>query len=104
MKKVALVITVLLLLSLVSGCGSPPPNKITMSGYTQLTSNMTYSQACSTLGAFGVEMSSSEMPGIPGVMAPIKTVLYVWQNPDGSNMNAMFQNDRLISKAQLGLK
>jgi hypothetical protein len=30
--------------------------------------------------------------------------MYAWQNADGSNMNAMFQNDRLISKAQFGLR
>ena len=30
--------------------------------------------------------------------------MYMWQNSDGSNMNAMFQNDKLVNKAQFGLK
>jgi hypothetical protein len=37
-------------------------------------------------------------------LAGIKTVMYSWQNPDGSNMNAMFQDDKLVSKAQFMLK
>ena len=29
--------------------------------------------------------------------------MYSWKNANGSNMNAMFQDGRLISKAQFGL-
>jgi len=44
------------------------------------------------------------MPGVPGVYGEIVTVMYQWQNRDGSNMNAMFQNDSLMCKAQYGLR
>jgi hypothetical protein len=30
--------------------------------------------------------------------------MYSWQNDSGSNMNAMFQNGKLVNKAQLGLR
>ena len=30
--------------------------------------------------------------------------MYSWQNGNGSNMNAMFQGDRLVNKAQFGLR
>jgi hypothetical protein len=30
--------------------------------------------------------------------------MYSWTNSDGSNMNVMLQNDRVVSKAQFGLK
>ncbi len=37
-------------------------------------------------------------------MPGIKTVMHQWMNSDGSNMNAMFQNDKLVQKAQFGLR
>lgn len=37
-------------------------------------------------------------------MASIETVMYQWVNRNGSNMNAMFQNNKLVQKAQFGLK
>lgn len=47
-------------------------------------------------------MSSTEMAGF-------KTIMYMWVGSGvsgmmGGNMNAMFQNDRMMSKAQMGLK
>lgn len=49
-------------------------------------------------GEPGQELSSNEMAGI-------STIMYQWDG-DGfaSNMNAMFQNNKMISKAQFGLK
>jgi hypothetical protein len=58
----------------------------------------------SVIGKLGVEVSSGRSEGVPGVMEPISTVAYSWSNDDGSNMIAMFQNDKLIQKAQFGLK
>lgn len=34
----------------------------------------------------------------------IHTVMYQWKNSDGSNFNVMLQNDRVVMKAQYGLK
>jgi len=105
MKKHIIFLVLVVLISLMAGCSSqPPPTPITMGKYNMLFPGASYSHACSVIGIDGVETSSSEMPGIPGFTQSIRTVMYVWQNPDGSSMSAMFQNDKLISKAQLGLK
>ena len=56
------------------------------------------------IGVDGEELSSSRTEGVPGVMESVTTVMYSWVNRDGSNMNAMFQNDKLVQKAQFGLK
>lgn len=46
------------------------------------------------------------MPGVPGYMDPVTTVMVQWENPGvfAGNMNAMFQNGKMISKAQFGLR
>jgi Domain of Unknown Function with PDB structure (DUF3862) len=64
--------------------------------YDQLKMKMTYAEVVKILGCDGDEMSSSEVAGF-------KTSMYVWQGTGNSNMDAMFQNGRLISKAQMGL-
>ena len=71
---------------------------------------MTYAQVASIIGSPGKELSHSFMPGfmiggadfdrVPAQSASI----FAWINPDGSNMNATFQNDRLTVKAQFGLR
>ena len=73
--------------------------KVTKEKYDKLQSGMSYSQAVAILGCEGEELSSSEMGGF-------KTVMYMWTGSSwsGANMNAMFQNDQMISKAQMGLK
>jgi septal ring-binding cell division protein DamX len=58
---------------------------------------VTYEEVVKIIGFEGTEMSSTEIGGI-------KTIMYSWQNDDGSNMNAMFQNNKLNTKAQFGLK
>ena len=68
-----------------------------MQRYGELRTGMTYRQAVATLGAEGVEMSSNDIGGS-------HTVMYQWKAGMMANMNAMFQNDKLISKAQFGLK
>ncbi|MBS0476496.1 MAG: DUF4124 domain-containing protein [Proteobacteria bacterium] len=70
---------------------------ITMTAYSRIETYMTYEEAVAVLGQRGVEMSRSYIAGYD-------TVMYQWVNRDGSNMNAMFQNDRLIQKAQFGLR
>jgi hypothetical protein len=69
---------------------------LTMAKYRQLETGMTYRQAVGIIGADGEELSHTDL-------ANYTTVMYAWKNPDGSNMNAMFQNDRLVNKAQFGL-
>jgi hypothetical protein len=78
---------------------------VTLEKYHRVATGMTY-QAVATriIGNWGEELSRSNVKGVPGVMPSLETVMYQWVNPDGSNMNAMFQNNRLVQKAQFGLK
>jgi len=70
---------------------------ITLAQYKRVKTGQTYAQAIKILHMKGTEMSQNEVMNI-------KTIMYMWKNPDGSNMNAMFQNGKLINKAQFGLK
>lgn len=91
-------------LAVSSGKPSAPTPIITLAEYQQLQIGMSYSAATTVIGQGGEEMSRNKIDGIPGVMAPVETIMYQWANPDGSNMNAIFQNDKLFQKAQFGLK
>lgn len=72
-------------------------SKLTLEKFNKIKTNMTYDEVVKILGVEGEVMSESEVAGI-------KTVLYTWDGSFGANMNATFQNDKLISKAQLGLE
>jgi hypothetical protein len=88
-----------------SGGGSVGPQPvITMSKYHQIQNGMSYQQVVQIIGNPGQEISRNHIAGVPGVMESVDTVMYQWANPRGSNMNAMFQNDKLVQKAQFGLK
>lgn len=81
---------------------APPPRAdrtVTAAEYARLTTGMTYRQAVEIIGFEGEELSRSEIAGIT-------TVMYQWTNRgfSGANMNAMFQDGRLIQKAQFGLE
>lgn len=77
---------------------------VTMDEYRQLKNGISYDEAVRIIGSAGEEMSSNTIDGVPGVMPSVTTIMYSWQNDDASNMNAMFQNDKLTTKAQFGLK
>ncbi len=71
---------------------------VTLAGYNEIKTSMTYSKVASILGEEGVEISSNDIAGY-------RTVMYQWKAKNGiGNMNAMFQNGRLIQKAQFGLQ
>ena len=69
---------------------------VTKAEFDQIREGMSYEEAARIIGASGELQSSSEIAGY-------RTVMYSWMNSNGSNMNAMFQNGRLINKAQFGL-
>jgi hypothetical protein len=69
---------------------------VTKAEFDTLSEGMTYEEAIRIIGAAGELQSSSDLAGH-------KTVMYSWMNANGSNMNAMFQNGKLITKAQFGL-
>jgi hypothetical protein len=70
---------------------------VTLANYMQIENGMTYEQVKGIIGIAGEEISSSNLAGY-------STVMYSWKNRNGSNMNAMFQNDLLVTKAQFGLR
>ena len=70
--------------------------RITAEEYARLYDGMSYSQAVAVIGEPGEETSRTDMAGYV-------TVAYSWKNYDGSNAIVMFQNDKLVSKAQFGL-
>jgi hypothetical protein len=72
------------------------PGLVTSLKYAELYTGMSYGSAVEVIGTSGKEVSSSNLAGYA-------TVMYEWVNPDGSNMNLTFQNNRLVSKAQSGL-
>lgn len=70
--------------------------KITGDEYARIREGMTYTEVARIVGDPGEEISSSDIAGY-------RTVMYSWVNFDGSNANAMFQNGRMVTKAQFGL-
>lgn len=89
---------------LLSACGSPnvvPGDKgpgVTLVQFTEIKDGMTYAEVSAILGSPGIEQSSNNIGGT-------KTVMYAWDGKTGlGNMNAMFQNDKLVQKSQFGLE
>ena len=70
-----------------------------MREYSSLKPGMSLRHAASIIGCAGEEMSRVSIGGQ-------ETVMVSWTGNGGfiSNMNATFDNDRLVSKAQLGLE
>jgi predicted Zn finger-like uncharacterized protein len=77
---------------------------VSMSEYQKVANGMSYSQVAQIIGEPGEETGRSNIESVPGVTANVETVSYQWINHDGSHMNAIFQNDRLITKTQFGLR
>lgn len=74
-----------------------PDTSITLAKFNQLKTGMTYKEAVQILGSEGEVLSESDIGGT-------KTVMYQWQSSGFGNMNAMFQNNKMVSKSQFGLK
>lgn len=85
---------------------APKPVKragVTKAQYDQLATDMSYAQVSQILGSGGEELSSSEIGA--GTEYHTVSVMYQWEGAaDYSNMNAMFQDDKLVTKAQFGLE
>ena len=76
---------------------------ITYEDYKQINNGMSYRHTCLIIGFAGKESARNSIDAIPGVMDSVETIVYEWHNNDGSNINVVFQNDKLIQKAQYGL-
>jgi hypothetical protein len=77
---------------------------VTFDKYNQINQGMSYEEVKNIIGAEGEEVSRNKIDSIPGVMKSIETVMYQWINNNGSSMNAIFQNNKLLQKAQFGLR
>ncbi len=77
---------------------------VTLAQFNRIKTGQSYAQVKSIVGVDGAVQSENKTDAIPGVMDAITTVMHGWQNPDGSGMNAMFQNDKLVQKSQFGLR
>jgi hypothetical protein len=73
-------------------------NIITLSEYSQVQNGMSYSQVAAIIGDPGQETGRTDAPELN-----LTITMYSWQNPDGSNMQTQFSNDKLTTKAQAGL-
>lgn len=82
---------------------APAPNgpTMTMVEFTQLKDGMSYEEATKIIGGPGEVMSESGSKGDPA-----HTVMYTYKGEGslGANANVMFQGEKLINKAQFGLK
>ncbi|MBK9238942.1 MAG: zinc ribbon domain-containing protein [Acidobacteria bacterium] len=79
--------------------GSTTSPGVTLAQFQRLSDGITYSEAVRVLGGAGTEQSRSNIGGLV-------TVMYSWPGSGtlGANMNAMFQDDKLVTKAQFGLR
>lgn len=101
-----LLIAAALLITPSLGCASPTGTAaqgsifaptITMAMYEQVKEGMTYEEVEAIMGSKGEELSRSKN-------GDFEAVMYSWKNSTGSNMVAMFQNGKLTTKSQFGLK
>lgn len=70
---------------------------VTMAKYNRIREGMTYREVTSIIGSSGEEQSSSSIAG-----NTFST--YVWQNENGSNAMIVFENGKVSTKAQFGLR
>lgn len=72
---------------------------VTKAEYSRVQMGMSYHQVVAILGPPDEALSETEMAGF-------HTIMYMWEGRGGfgANMNAMFQNGKLVNKAQFGLR
>ena len=73
--------------------------KLNLEKFNKIETGMTYEQVVAIIGEEGTALSESEISNI-------KTIIYSWYGKGsiGANANITFQNGKVISKAQFGLK
>lgn len=84
------------MLLVLASCGSDP-TPMDKAKYEQIRNGMTYDEVEKIVTWPGAEVGRGNVGGI-------ETVTYIWRNPDGANMTALFLKERLMTKAEVGLK
>lgn len=72
---------------------------ITLAEYNQIKSGMTYDEVCDIIGSNGTESATSSVAGYT-----TSVITWYGNGVAGSNANVTFQNGKVMSKAQVGLK
>ncbi len=78
---------------------TPPAKKtgaVTMENYKKIKTGMSYKEVVEIFGEEGEEMSSTDIAGY-------KTETYMWKSGTFTNVTLTFQNEKLMSKFQMGL-
>lgn len=70
---------------------------VSMKAFLTLRDGMSYDEVREIVGVSGMARSGYVRDGAHYTM-------YSWENEDGSNMNVIFRDEQLLSKAQFGLK
>lgn len=76
---------------------------ITYAEFSGIRTGMYLSEVVALVGHPGQQASYSEVPPIEGLTSRIIHTAQQWENADGSNALVMFENGKVISKAQAGL-
>lgn len=69
---------------------------VTMENYKKIKTGMTYKEVVEIFGEEGEEMSSVDVAGY-------KTETFMWKSGTFTNVTLTFQNEKLMSKFQMGL-
>jgi hypothetical protein len=93
MKNKISIIAIIIIVLILNGCSS---QKYTLEEYNKIDNNISYSDVIGILGV-GEELSSTTIEGN-------SAKVYSWKNSDGSNIIVEVENDKVVSKAQSGLK
>lgn len=94
-KNIRVLVILIVLMVLLSSCGSDK-TKITKEMYEQIESGMTIEEVVEILGE-GEENAKTEAAGVA-------IISMQWVNDDGGNIQIMFQDGKVDTKAQAGLK
>lgn len=70
---------------------------IKLTQFKNLKTGMPYKRVVEILGSEGSPTADSQLAGF-------KTEGYSWSNLNGSNIQCLFQNGKLVQKSQMGLK
>lgn len=91
-------IVVLPVVAALTACTPTAPASITLDKYEQIQTGMTLEEVQALMGEPGEETSRMEIEGAP------PTFSHMWKNANGSNVGITFQDNKVVSKVQFGLK